>query len=104
MENQEVMEKAENIIEENEKEGFFKKVGNKIQSGANKVKGFAQKHPVATFITGTVVGSAATIGTAVAVNKVMNRDRDDFVEDADILEGDDVGTETSDIDVNDVEI
>lgn len=83
----ETMEKANEIIEKEEKVGFFTKIGNGIKSGAKKVKTTMSEHPVATFITGTVVGAATTVATAVAVNKALNKDNgDEDLEGTDIPE------------------
>ena len=73
----ETMEKANEIIEKEEKVGFFTKVGNGVKSGVKKVKTTMSEHPVATFITGTVVGAATTVAAAVGVNKLLNKNSDD---------------------------
>ena len=73
----ETMEKANEIIEKEEKVGFFTKIGNGVKSGAKKVKTTMSEHPVATFITGTVVGAATTVAAAVGVNKLLNKDNGD---------------------------
>ena len=44
------------------------------------------EHPVATFITGTVVGAATTVVAAVGVNKLLNKDGDEDLEGTDIPE------------------
>lgn len=105
-EKKELDEKIEEIKEKEEKESFFQKVGNKVKSGCGKVKAFAAKHPVATFITGTVVGSAATVGTAIVVDKVIHRDDNvDFGEDPALLGDGDYSSEaTVDVDVNDTNV
>lgn len=98
----ETVQKADTIIEKNEKISVFTKIGNGIKSGANKVKDFASKHPVATFITGTVIGSAATIGTAAIVNHALQKgEADDDYEDADILDDDDIDAS---VDVDDINV
>ena len=104
MENNEVEQKAQLIIEKEEKVSIFKKAGDGIKSGAKKVTDFASKHPVATFITGTVVGSAATVGGAVLVNKALQRNDDDAGFDDEVDISDDDVSPTDDVDVNDVDV
>ena len=73
----ETMEKANEIIEKEEKLGFFTKIGNGIKSGAKKVKTKMSEHPIATAVGGAVFGSAATIGGALLLNKALNKDNGD---------------------------
>ena len=80
----EVVEKAEQIIEKEEKIGLGKKIVNGVKSGAKKVKTTMSEHPVATFITGTVVGAATTVAAAVGVNKLLNKDNVDNLDETDI--------------------
>lgn len=96
----ETMEKANEIIEKEEKVGFFTKVGNGVKSGVKKVKTTMSEHPVATFITGTVVGAATTVVTAVAVNKALNKDSNEDLEGADIPEDDIADVENVEDDTN----
>lgn len=78
MDEQKVTEvKADEIIKENEKESFFKKVGNGVKNAGKKVVETMRKHPIATLITGAVVGSAGTVATALVVNKIVNKSDDD---------------------------
>lgn len=73
----ETMEKANEIIEKEEKVGFFTKIGNGVKSGAKKVKTKMSEHPIATAVGGAIFGSAATIGGALLLNKALNKDRGD---------------------------
>jgi hypothetical protein len=77
MDNTEVEQKATEIIEKEEKVSIFKKAGDGLKKGAKKVKTTMSEHPVATFITGTVVGAATTVAAAVGVNKLLNKNSDD---------------------------
>ena len=73
----ETMEKANEIIEKEEKIGFFTKVKNGAKSRAKKVKTKMSEHPIATAVGGAIFGSAATIGGALLLNKALNKDRGD---------------------------
>jgi hypothetical protein len=88
------------IIEKEEKVGFFTKIGNGVKSGAKKVKTTMSEHPVATFITGTVVGAATTVATAVAVNKALNKDNNEDLEGTDISNDDLADVENVEDDTN----
>ena len=100
----EVVEKAEQIIEKEEKVGLGKKIVNGVKSGAKKVKTTMSEHPVATFITGTVVGAATTVVAAVGVNKLLNKDNVDDLEETDISD-DDLESINNDVDdINNVDI
>ena len=77
MDNTEVEQKATEIIEKEEKVSIFKKAGDGLKNGVKKVKTTMSEHPVATFITGTVVGAATTVAAAVGVNKLLNKNSDD---------------------------
>lgn len=100
----EVVEKAEQIIEKEEKIGLGKKIVNGVKSGAKKVKTTMSEHPVATLVTGTVIGSAGTVLAAVGLNKLLNKDKVDDLDETDVSD-DDLESINNDVDdINNVDI
>jgi hypothetical protein len=99
MDNTEVEQKATEIIEKEEKVSIFKKAGDGLKKVGKKVKTTMSEHPIATFVTGTVAGVAGTVVTAVAVNKVLNKNSDDESYEETDIPLDDV--ESEGVDVND---
>ena len=97
----ETMKKANEIIEKEEKVGFFTKIGNGVKSGAKKVKTKMSEHPIATAVGGAIFGSAATIGGALLLNKALNKDKsDDDLEGTDISDDDLTNVENVEDDTN----
>lgn len=97
MDNTEVEQKATEIIAKEEKVSIFKKAGDGLKNGAKKVKTTMSEHPVATFITGTVVGAATTVVAAVGVNKLLNKNSDDESYEETDIPLDDVESEGVDV-------
>lgn len=67
------LEKADQIVEKNEKISVFKKAGDGIKKAKNKVVDTMRRHPVATLVTGAVAGSVGTVATAATVNHFVKK-------------------------------
>ena len=95
----EVEQKANEIIQKEEKTSIFQKVGEKLDAFGKKVKTTMSEHPIATFVTGTVAGVAGTVAAGVVAKKIIDKhSEDDSYEDADIPLDD---VESEGVDVND---